>query len=69
MELKTKVKTSDAVDFSTVGVAKLLRNLQLIKPLVQSGRDGIPAHLEVTADAAAVGLQLIPIKDDTVAEN
>jgi len=56
VELKTKVKTSDPVNFS-IGVAKLLRNLQTHKA---TGPDGIPAHLlEVTADEAAVGLQLI----------
>jgi len=38
MELKTKktkVKISDPVDFATVGVAKLLRNLQT-QPLIQT---------------------------------
>ena len=38
-------------------MAKLLQNLQTHKV---TGPDGIPAHLlEVTADEAAVGLQLI----------
>ena len=40
-------------------MAKLLRNLQTHKA-TGTGPDGIPAHLlEVTADEAAVGLQLI----------
>jgi len=57
LKTKTKVKTSDPVDFSTVGVAKLVQNVQTNKA---TGPDGIPAHLlEVTADEAAVGLQLI----------